>query len=221
MMRSNVARKIEPAARPEAATQEVGRVVRAADGAFVVASGAAELEARRAVSCMVEPEADDVVLVSVVPGRGAYILAVLERQGSDVSVVLDGDLRVKLPSGRFVVGAAEGVTIASGKEVGVVAGEVKVNARLGSLFVESLSYVGTAVQAEIERAKVKAAALDASVERVVERVKRVYRFVEELEQLRAERVDYVARKNMSLRGENTLVTAEELVKLDGAQIHLG
>ncbi|MGK3995281.1 DUF3540 domain-containing protein [Sorangium sp. So ce1024] len=220
-MRSNVARKIEPAARPEAATQEVGRVVRAADGAFVVASGAAELEARRAVSCMVEPEADDVVLVSVVPGRGAYILAVLERQGRDVSVVLDGDLRVKLPGGRFVVGAAEGVTIASGKEVGVVAGEVKVNARLGSLFVESLSYVGTAVQAEIERAKVKAAALDASVERVVERVKRVYRFVEELEQLRAERVDYVARKNMSLRGENTLVTAEELVKLDGAQIHLG
>lgn len=220
-MRSNVARKIEPEARPEAATQEVGRVVRAADGAFVVASGAAEIEARRAVSCMVEPEADDVVLVSVVPGRGAYILAVLEREGRDVSVVLDGDLRVTLPSGRFVVGAAEGVTFASGKEVGVVAGEVKVNARLGSVFVESLSYLGTAVHAEIEKAKVRAAAFDATVERVVQRAKRVYRFVEEIEQLRAERIDHAARKNMSLRGENTLVTAEELVKLDGAQIHLG
>ncbi|WP_437736666.1 DUF3540 domain-containing protein [Sorangium sp. So ce1335] len=216
-MRNNVARKIEP----EAVYQEVGRVVRAAAGAFVVASGAAELEARRAVSCMVEPEADDVVLVSVLPGRGAYILAVLERHGSDVSVVLEGDLRVKLPSGRFVVGAAEGVTFASAKEVGVVAGEVKVNARQGSILVESLSYLGTAVQAEIEKARVKAAAFDASVERIVQRVKRAYRFVEEFEQLRAERVDYVAKKNMSLRGENTLVTAEELVKLDGAQIHLG
>ncbi|WP_437691967.1 DUF3540 domain-containing protein [Sorangium sp. So ce176] len=221
MMRNNVARKVARQIEPEAAYQEVGRVVRAAGGAFVVASGAAELEARRAVSCMVEPETDDVVLVAVLPARGAYILAVLERQGRDVSVVLEGDLHVKLPSGRFVVGAAEGVTFASGKEVGVVAGELKVNARLGSVFVESLSYLGTAVQAEIERAKVKATAFDASVERVVQRVKRAYRFVEEIEQLRAERVDYVAKKNMSLRGENTLVTAEELVKLDGAQIHLG
>ncbi|KYF74446.1 hypothetical protein BE11_28470 [Sorangium cellulosum] len=221
MMRNNVARKVARQIEPEAAYQEVGRVVRAADGAFLVASGAAEIEARRAVSCMVEPETDDVVLVSVLPGRGAYILAVLERQGSDVSVVLEGDLHVKLPGGRFVLGAAEGVTFASAKEVGVVAGEVKVNARLGSLFVESLSYLGTAVQVEIEKAKVKAAAFDASVERVVQRVKRAYRFVEEFEQLRAERVDYVAKKNMSLRGENTLVTAEELVKLDGAQIHLG
>ncbi|WP_437290373.1 DUF3540 domain-containing protein [Sorangium sp. So ce406] len=220
-MRNNVARKVARQIEPEAACQEVGRVVRAADGAFVVASGAAEIEARRAVSCMVEPETDDVVLVSVLPGRGAYILAVLERQGSDVSVVLEGDLHVKLPGGRFVLGAAEGMTFASAKEVGVVAGEVKINARLGSLFVESLSYLGTAVQVEIEKAKVKAAAFDASVERVVERVKRAYRFVEEFEQLRAERVDYVAKKNMSLRGENTLVTAEELVKLDGAQIHLG
>ncbi|WP_438028851.1 DUF3540 domain-containing protein [Sorangium sp. So ce233] len=220
-MRNNVARKVARQIEPEAAYQEVGRVVRPADGAFVVATGAGELEARRAVSCMVGPETDDVVLVSVLPGRGAYILAVLEREGSDVSVVLEGDLHVKLPSGRFVVGAAEGVTFASGKEVGVVAGEVKVNARLGSIFVESLSYLGTAVQAEVEKAKVKAAAFDATVERVVQRVKRAYRFVEEFEQLRAGRVDYVAKKNMSLRGENTLVTAEELVKLDGAQIHLG
>ncbi|WP_437977826.1 DUF3540 domain-containing protein [Sorangium sp. So ce295] len=219
-MRNNVARKIETI-EPEAAKQEAGRVVRAAGGAFVVATGSAELEARRAVSCMVEPAAGDVVLVSVLPERGAYILAVLERQGSDLCVVLDGDLHVKLPRGRFVLGAAEGVTLASGKEVGVVAGELKVNARRGSLLVESLSYLGTAVQAEIEKAKVKAAAFDASFERVTQRLKRVYRFVEELEQLRAERVDYVAKKNMSLRGENTLVTAEELVKLDGAQIHLG
>jgi hypothetical protein len=219
-VRNNVARKIETI-EPDAAKQEAGRVVRAAGGVFVVATGSAEVEARRAVSCMVEPTAGDVVLVSVLPERGAYILAVLERQGSDLCVVLDGDLHVKLPRGRFVLGAAEGVTLASGKEVGVVAGELKVNARRGSLLVESLSYLGTAVQAEIEKAKVKAAAFDASFERVTQRLKRVYRFVEELEQLRAERVDYVAKKNMSLRGENTLVTAEELVKLDGAQIHLG
>ena len=50
---------------------------------------------------------------------------------------------------------------------------------------------------------------------------RYARRIEESEHVRASRLDYVAKKNMSLRGENTLVTAEELVKLDGAQNHLG
>ncbi|AUX21769.1 uncharacterized protein SOCEGT47_022560 [Sorangium cellulosum] len=64
-MRSNVARKVAGRSEPEAAYQEAGRVVRAAGGAFVVASGRAEVEARRAVSCLVEPVAGDVVLLSV------------------------------------------------------------------------------------------------------------------------------------------------------------
>ena len=58
-------------------------------------------------------------------------------------------------------------------------------------------------------------------ERISQRVKRLYRHVEDFEQLRADKVDYVANKTMSLRGQNTLMTAEELVKVDGEQIHLG
>jgi Protein of unknown function (DUF3540) len=212
----NVARKMEP----EVAYQQAGRVVGAGEGVFVVVSGQAEVEARRAVSCLVEPRVGDEVLLAVLPER-AYLLAVLERQGSDVSLGVDGDLQVKVPKGRFVVAAAEGVSFVSGKELGVVAGEVKVHAGRGSVLVESLSYLGTVVQAEIEKVKVRATAFDSTVERLTQRLKRGYRFVEELEQLRAERVDYVAKKNMSLRGENMLVTAEDLVKVDGAQIHLG
>ena len=47
------------------------------------------------------------------------------------------------------------------------------------------------------------------------------RVVEECDYLRSGEVDYRADKNMSLRGDNTMVTAKELVKVDGGQIHLG
>ena len=47
------------------------------------------------------------------------------------------------------------------------------------------------------------------------------RTVEGLDQVKAEQIDYAAQKTASMRGENTLVTAEELVKVDGAQIHVG
>ena len=36
-----------------------------------------------------------------------------------------------------------------------------------------------------------------------------------------EEIDYVADKSVSIHGENTVVTAKDLVKVDGGQIHLG
>ena len=63
--------------------------------------------------------------------------------------------------------------------------------------------------------------LDSVLDRFSQRVKRSYRTVEETDQLKAERIDYTASSTMSLHGENALVTAEQLVKVDGEQIHLG
>jgi Protein of unknown function (DUF3540) len=51
---------------------------------------------------------------------------------------------------------------------------------------------------------------------------RSYRTVTEMDQLRAERIDHVAAEQaMNLRGKDTLMTAERLVKVDGEQIHMG
>ena len=59
------------------------------------------------------------------------------------------------------------------------------------------------------------------VERISVDAKRSYRTVSEIDQVKAEQIDYAAETIMNLHGKNTLVTAEELVKLDAAQIHVG
>lgn len=206
---------------PQLASQEIGRVVTAKAGVFAIDAGAGDYDARRAVSCLVEPLVGDVVLVSVSPAGACYVLAVLEREARGASIAVDGDLTVKLPAGRFLVAAADGVDLVTGAAATITAGEVKVNARAGSVLVESLSVVGSVVQAQVEKAKLYASVIDTSVERLTQRAKRAYRFIEQFEQVRAERLDYSAEKNMSLHAENTLVTAEALVKVDGAEIHLG
>ncbi len=50
---------------------------------------------------------------------------------------------------------------------------------------------------------------------------RAYRFVEEMEHVRAGSIDYAARENVRFHGRNALVTAQQLVKMDGEQIHMG
>jgi hypothetical protein len=63
--------------------------------------------------------------------------------------------------------------------------------------------------------------LESVFTRLTQRAKRVFRFVEELDQTRAGTVDLRADKLVAVRGENAIISARVLAKLDGEQIHLG
>jgi uncharacterized protein DUF3540 len=214
---NNLARKLED----DLVFQYVGAVARVRGDAIVIRTATSEVEARRGASCLLEPRAGDRVLVCE-HGVERYVLAILTREDEGRSTLaVDGDVEVRVRSGRFVVAAQEGVEIVSGKDVSVVSGTLDVNAVDGNVALRRLTFVGTLVQAEIEKIKLLAERLDSVVERVAQRVKRSYRTVEETDQVKAERIDYAAKKTMSLHAENALVTAEELVKIDGEQIHVG
>lgn len=202
--------------------QELGAVIRTDGSAFIVETDSGELSAKRAASCLLEPAPGDVVLVAVAGANQAYVLAVLEREeGAPGRIRLEGDLDVELRRGRFQVTADEGVGLASAKDVSIVSSGVSLRAITGEVALKSLSFLSDIVRAEVDRTKLLLGSLDSVMDRLSQRVKRAHRVVEESDHLRAERVDYSAKETMSLHGGNTLVTAEELVKLDGEQIHVG
>ncbi len=117
--------------------------------------------------------------------------------------------------------AQDGIDLATSKEVSVASARVSVTAAEGSLTLRRLMYIGGVLHAEVERVKHIGAALDSVLDRWSQRVRRSFRFVEEHDQVRAEQIDYEAKKNMHLHAQNTLIGAEDLVKVDGEQIQLG
>jgi hypothetical protein len=162
------------------------------------------------------------VLIAANETGQAWLLAVLERDSKHkTSLSVDGDLDVQLRSGKFTVAAQEGIGMVSGADVSVVSGRFNLNAVDASVALQSLTYVGRFLRGEIEKVRLAAGTLDSVLDRFSQRVKRSYRTVEEIDQVRTQQLDYKADRNLSLRGGNTLVTAERLVKLDGDQIHLG
>lgn len=213
----NTARRIGDSA----AFQETGTVTAVEDGVFVVETGSATRRARRAVGCLVCPEEGDLVLVAAAR-EGAWVLTVLERDaGAATRVVVEGDLEFRLPTGSFSIASQEGVNVASGAPVSVVAPSLEVHAPRGRVSIQDLEFLGGFVGIEAEKVRVTAGAVEQVVDRLTQRARRVYRFVEEFEQLRAGRIDYVAKKLLELHGGNAAVTAEGLVKVDGEQIHVG
>jgi hypothetical protein len=205
------------------ATHEVGSITRIDGARCFVATDAGAMTAARAPSCLVAPEVGDLVLVTALPAGACFVVAVLEREaGATASITAEGDMAIRLPHGRLSLAAEGGVEIsAPKKDLTIVANTLEVDAVKAHVGVDRLDLVSTFVRAEFERAKTVAASLESALGRVFERATRVYRKVDEIEQVRAERLSMEATTTLSLHGENTLVTAEELVKVDGAQIHLG
>ena len=84
--------------------------------------------------------------------------------------------------------------------------------------IDELGFFGRLVQAEVTRVALVAQEVDSVLTRLTQRAKRVFRFVEEIDQTRAGTVDVRAESLLALRGENAVISARVLAKVDGEQI---
>lgn len=217
-MSANLARKLDEVD----AFQVMGKVLRAEGPVYVVRTDRGDFRARRATSCLVAPREADFVLIAGAPSGAAYVLAVLEREeGAGVEIVSDGDLSLEAPGGRVSIAAGEGIDLATARDVSVVSEGVNVHAEMGNIVLDKLSYLGAFVRSEIGKLRQEGGVVERVLDRVTDRVKRSFRKVEEIDHVDAKLIDYAAKQALTMRAKNAVVVAEELVKMDGEQIHLG
>jgi hypothetical protein len=207
---------------PAVVTQTYGVVEQAGD-TLTVRTGGSLVPARRAASCLLEPATGDQVLVAVHAGA-SFVLAVLvqaDRGAPGATLSLDGDLTLRSKKGKVAIVADDDVEMTSGAAIALNAPELHVRTLRTTIFAESLSYIGRKIDTEVDRIKLAARTLEAAIDRVSERVQRSFRKVEEMEQVKAKELDIVVEGTASIHGENALVSADKLVKIDGEQVHLG
>ena len=208
---------------PGQVSQRFGRVLREEPaGSLLVQCEGEEVSARRAVGCLVTPRLGDRVLLAAGAEGSAYVLSVLERDGDPAVVIsASGDMKLEAAAGRLDVVGAEGVQLVSGETVEVAAKAARVRAIDAEVAAERLTVMGRYLQTSVDRIKTLATSLDAVADRVTQRAKRVYRKVAELEHVQVRQYELKASETMQLHGRNAVVTAQELVKVDAEQIHMG
>lgn len=204
----------------ESLSYEIAEVTSVSPGALRVRAAAGDYAARRAASCLLEPCVGDRVALLSSPRGECWVLAVLERAepASVAALSVDGDLALR--GATVSIAGAQGVSL-TGPTVRVATGALEVAAAQGRAVLDALSLLAGSTDVETGRARLTASTLDVVAERVHTRAKRVMRFVEEIEQLRAGGIDAVARNLLNLRGKTAVVTAEEVAKIDGAQVLIG
>jgi hypothetical protein len=204
------------------AIYRVGIVGSAEGNELSVHTDEGELYAERAASCLVAPAVGDEVAMLVTGDGRAFVTAVLVRAESGaVEIAVNGDLRISADGGSCRIAASENVEVSSGGSVSLTSKLLNLRAVEGSVVLSSLTLLASDVLAHSEAARIAAKAIDWVSERVSSNVKRSYRKVEDLDQVRAGRIDYRTEKEMCLRSESFLVGARVLAKVDAEQIHLG
>lgn len=159
----------------------------------------------RALSCLLQPEPGDVVLVGG-PVTQPFVLAVLQRTGNEpLRIAAQGDVEIAADGGRLTL----------------TADAMVMTARTGHVLIDDLALTGEKVASRFGRISVVAEAIESLVTRLLTRARRSYRFVEETEQLRAQNIDQRASGHLHLRGQTAVLHAGVVVKLDAAQIHMG
>jgi hypothetical protein len=185
----------------EDVTLEQGTVVFLKDGSWAVRVGGATYAAKRAKSCLVAPSPGDEVLVTFGLGGNCFVLAVLEGADHETNSVtkleVDGNLEIHVATGKLDVKAARGVSFSSGAELNLVGKSLSVSALEGTIFVEKLEHLGTRLKAEVEAMRIVGTVCDTFFERVSQRAQRSYRTIEDIDQLKANKIDYAAETTLA------------------------
>lgn len=194
------------------AISTAGLTVRTARGLF---------GARRALGCLVEPVIGDTVLAAGEDGGSIYVIAVLERGCEQpVTLVVDRDLHLRT-AGHLALHADGGIHLATPANAVVAADELTVRGRRTAVLFERFDAIGAEVHSAVGRVRLLAQALESVVDRVLMAAKTSMRMVEGADQSRCGSSDHRATGTVKVHGRNVVTTASEVVKADGAQIHLG
>ncbi len=191
---------------------------RQAEG-WLVEGGRARFWAKRAASCLLEPIPGD--RVWVVSQTEHFVIAVLERQAGVASkLTIEGDVELHA-GGRMQIAADQGLELASERELSLSGDELQVEARTGRVLLDRCAMVLGSLHAHLRETTIVGKLLSTLVERVTQRSKQSVRAIEQLDHVQAGCIDYRAEQTVHVHAKHAMVRAEQLVKMDADQIHLG
>ncbi|MEW6262380.1 MAG: DUF3540 domain-containing protein [Thermodesulfobacteriota bacterium] len=189
-----------------------GRVMDREGGRFhVLTEAGVVLAVKKADGCLLEPEINDLVLITHGGRAGGFILSVLMKEGDLSRITLKGQARLE----------AEEFTLAADRKTAIEAPDIQIEGLRGRLNFLSFALNTGHMSAVIEKAEIVARNAHLLLNRLTERLNNCFRWVENLDQLKAGRISRMVKERFSLKARQALIRADEQVTVDADQIHLG
>ncbi len=198
-----------------------GHILEQTATGFSVRTDAGDVDAIRSVSCLVRPMPGDEVLLSMDQHGRTFVLAVLERQESlDTELDFAGKVRL-CAQGDVDIAAANDLALLAGEHCMVAGRRLDVLAEDGEAKVGKMRFIGNILHAQVQALNVVAGNVENVFIRLTQRFKDMFRYVEDHSEVQAGSARYLVDETLTMHSKNAVHMAEEVVKVDGEQVHLG
>jgi hypothetical protein len=197
-----------------------GRVKIKDENFFWVETSRGLHKAKKSVSCLIEPLiSDEVLLLSTHNGK-TYILGVLERERDVQSdIIFEGDVLVKVKNGDL--GFVAQKLDLKGNDIDLASKNLDIRSLRGKASIRDFTFLGRVFRGNINAVSIISKTMNSITERLTQKARQSYRWIEGLEQTEAGRLRFSAKDSLFMKGKRSSLIAEKKVKIDGEKIHLG
>lgn len=202
---------------------EYASVLVASEDGFELSCGGDRLHAVPSASCMMRPAPGDEVLVSLDRTGRCFILSVLVRAEDAPVTDLDftGQVNLNVSGGSLNILAEKDVNIAAAEQCALMAERVTALADSGEVRIERMSVLGQVLQSNIQIVHAVAERIETTAKRLTQRFKDMFCYVEEQSEHQAGNERHVVEETLTMHAKNAFHVADEIVKVDAEQVHLG
>lgn len=201
---------------------EYGTVQSSVEDKFIIQCQADIFTARRAFSCVVNPEAGDEVMFSHDSKQNYCILAIIDRPDQQCAKLsFPGDVTIESARGEVSLVGQKGLQFASPESIALRASKVNVMAARGLINIDDVTLTGEKATSHISGLTVFAKSLDTVADRVSQKLKNSFRVIEGVDQTRAGDVLTTIKNLFSLRSRQSAIIAKKDIKIDAQRIHMG
>ncbi|MCF6246842.1 MAG: DUF3540 domain-containing protein [Desulfobacula sp.] len=178
-------------------------------------------EAKRAFSCMVDPEPDDIIICSQNNDGTAYILGIIERSGSQkMSVSFPSDACIRSNQGSLNINSSESITIAS-KQVNSFSKRVIHKSHEAVISYDNIIANGDELQASFKTVRLISDLINTMAKQVIDRFKGYIRKTEDNDMVKSGQMTRQTDGLYAMDSKHTIMNSKESTKIDGKKILMG
>jgi hypothetical protein len=166
--------------------------------------------ARLAVSCLVQPAPGDLVLLAATE-QGVWVQAVLDWAEPRA-------LRLSAPAGLDIGASRIGL---AAEAISLDTQSLTASAEEAHVSIGSLLHIGRQVVSHARRVCLIGQRIETIVAEAVLRARHSLRLLTETEHVQSRDIAHHASGSFSLQAEHAVLAAEQIVKIDADQIHMG
>jgi hypothetical protein len=218
---TNPARNIIPMHSHPASIIRTGRVESVISGDIRITVSGDILTAKKAFSCIIAPEPDDLVLFTEDEKGEVYVLGIIERpKNQNATLAFPSHTRIDVSHGSLNIHAGDQVTLAA-SGLNYLSNRAVHKSREAVVAYDKITAAGTEIQASFKTVRILSHLINTMAKQAIQRFQGYIRNTENTDMIKAGQMTRCAEGLYAVDSNQTVMKSKKNTIIDGEKILMG